>query len=118
MAGRLRLQGDESPSASSPATSRFETGHPPWLPHRWGAPPGLVHRLDRDTSGVLVREPGLRAAIEALGRQFLHAARLGFEHPGTRERLELEAPLPADLRAVLETLAGEPAARARRPLTP
>jgi 23S rRNA pseudouridine1911/1915/1917 synthase len=32
-------------------------------------------------------------------RQFLHAARLVFQHPRTGERMELEAPLPADLAA-------------------
>jgi 23S rRNA pseudouridine1911/1915/1917 synthase len=42
-----------------------------------------------------VPEPGLR-------RQFLHAARLAFPHPITRERVETDSPLPADLEAALE----------------
>jgi 23S rRNA pseudouridine1911/1915/1917 synthase len=37
-------------------------------------------------------------------RQFLHAQRLGFKHPVTGQRLELEAPLPEDLAAVLALL--------------
>jgi 23S rRNA pseudouridine1911/1915/1917 synthase len=37
-------------------------------------------------------------------RQFLHAQRLGFKHPVTGQRLEFEAPLPADLDAVLAIL--------------
>lgn len=37
-----------------------------------------------------------------LERQFLHAARLAFEHPFTGERLEVESPLPGDLEAALE----------------
>jgi 23S rRNA pseudouridine1911/1915/1917 synthase len=37
-----------------------------------------------------------------LERQFLHAARLAFEHPETGERLELTSPLPEDLRLALE----------------
>jgi len=37
-------------------------------------------------------------------RQFLHAHLLGFDHPVTSEHLELEAPLPADLAALLELL--------------
>ena len=37
-----------------------------------------------------------------LERQFLHAARLAFEHPFTRERVEVESPLPGDLEAALE----------------
>ena len=37
-----------------------------------------------------------------LDRQFLHAYQLRFTHPFTGEALELEAPLPADLQAVLD----------------
>jgi len=32
-----------------------------------------------------------------LERQFLHSARLAFDHPFTGERVEAESPLPADL---------------------
>jgi 23S rRNA pseudouridine1911/1915/1917 synthase len=41
-----------------------------------------------------------------LPRQFLHAYQLAFVHPVTGEQLEFEAPLPADLQAILnkETL--------------
>ena len=39
----------------------------------------------------------LRALVDNLGRQALHAAELGFEHPITGEELFFEAPLPADL---------------------
>jgi 23S rRNA pseudouridine1911/1915/1917 synthase len=37
-----------------------------------------------------------------LSRQFLHAARLGFEHPFTGATLELASPLPEDLVRALE----------------
>jgi 23S rRNA pseudouridine1911/1915/1917 synthase len=37
-----------------------------------------------------------------LTRQFLHAARLAFEHPITGRRIELDSPLPPDLVAALE----------------
>jgi 23S rRNA pseudouridine1911/1915/1917 synthase len=37
----------------------------------------------------------------ALGRQFLHAHRLAFEHPRSGERLRFESPLPEDLAAAL-----------------
>lgn len=37
-------------------------------------------------------------------RQMLHAERLAFEHPRTGERLEFVAPLPADMRQLLEAL--------------
>ena len=41
------------------------------------------------------REPGLE-------RQFLHAGRLAFPHPFTKERVDVESPLPADLAAALQ----------------
>ncbi|MGN6274337.1 MAG: RluA family pseudouridine synthase [Solirubrobacterales bacterium] len=37
-----------------------------------------------------------------LTRQFLHAHRLAFRHPGTGEQLEFTSPLPTDLAAALE----------------
>ena len=37
-----------------------------------------------------------------LERQFLHAARVAFEHPLTGERLDVSSPLPPDLVAALE----------------
>ena len=36
-----------------------------------------------------------------LERQFLHAARLAFDHPVTGERIDVTSPLPEDLRAAL-----------------
>ena len=37
-------------------------------------------------------------------RMFLHARHLGFDHPASGERIELEAPLPADCQALLDQL--------------
>jgi 23S rRNA pseudouridine1911/1915/1917 synthase len=37
-----------------------------------------------------------------LERQFLHSARLAFEHPFTGDALEFESQLPPDLAAALE----------------
>ncbi|HLX57403.1 MAG TPA: pseudouridine synthase, partial [Ktedonobacteraceae bacterium] len=37
-----------------------------------------------------------------LKRQFLHAYQLSFTHPLTGETIELEAPMPADLQAVID----------------
>jgi len=37
-----------------------------------------------------------------LGRQFLHAARLAFDHPLTGERIDVSSPLPDDLAQALE----------------
>jgi 23S rRNA pseudouridine1911/1915/1917 synthase len=45
-----------------------------------------------------------RAAVAALGRQALHAAELGFEHPATGEEMFFEAPLPDDLQALEDAL--------------
>jgi 23S rRNA pseudouridine1911/1915/1917 synthase len=42
----------------------------------------------------------MRAAVEALDRQALHASHLGFEHPVTGRRLAFDSPLPADLAAL------------------
>jgi 23S rRNA pseudouridine1911/1915/1917 synthase len=49
-------------------------------------------------------DPTLTTRLE-LTRQWLHAIRLGFDHPTTGERLELEAPYSRDLRHALEILA-------------
>jgi 23S rRNA pseudouridine1911/1915/1917 synthase len=42
------------------------------------------------------------AGAYGLERQFLHAARLEFEHPVTGERVDVRSALPGDLRAALE----------------
>jgi len=49
--------------------------------------------------------PAAREALAALGRQALHAYRLGFEHPATGESLLFESKLPADLAALARSLA-------------
>jgi 23S rRNA pseudouridine1911/1915/1917 synthase len=43
-------------------------------------------------------------ALKALGRQALHAAVLGFEHPRTGEFLRFESPLPVDMAELLKAL--------------
>ncbi len=45
-----------------------------------------------------------KAAVESLGRQALHAATLGFEHPVTGEELMFESPLPDDLERLAAAL--------------
>ena len=50
------------------------------------------------------RQAAARLALASLERPALHAARLAFFHPGSGERCEFEAPLPADLEAVLAAL--------------
>jgi 23S rRNA pseudouridine1911/1915/1917 synthase len=51
-------------------------------------------------------EPGRAGPDLGLGRQFLHAARLAFDHPLTGERIDLRSPLPADLKAALSRAGG------------
>jgi 23S rRNA pseudouridine1911/1915/1917 synthase len=41
-----------------------------------------------------------------LERQWLHAVRLGFEHPGSGEHVEFSSPYPADLAHALEVIRG------------
>jgi 23S rRNA pseudouridine1911/1915/1917 synthase len=48
-----------------------------------------------------VPDPRLRARINAMGRQFLHAEQLGFRHPRTGEMMRFTAPLPAALAELL-----------------
>jgi 23S rRNA pseudouridine1911/1915/1917 synthase len=45
-----------------------------------------------------------QAALKALGRQALHAAVLGFEHPVTGEAMHFESEPPADLANLIEAL--------------
>jgi 23S rRNA pseudouridine1911/1915/1917 synthase len=45
-----------------------------------------------------------RAALKALGRQALHAAVLGFEHPVSGEPMHFECDPPADLAALIAAL--------------
>jgi len=49
---------------------------------------------------------GRRTPTLPIKRQFLHAARLGFDLPGSGERVTFEAPLPGDLARVLAQLGG------------
>ena len=47
---------------------------------------------------------GARTALKALGRQALHAAVLGFEHPVTGEPMHFESPPPRDLADLIAAL--------------
>lgn len=48
-----------------------------------------------------VADPDLADVLRTFSRQALHARRVAFAHPIIGERLEIEAPLPADLVALL-----------------
>ncbi len=54
--------------------------------------------------GKTPKDPRVRAAAQALGRQALHAAVLGFTHPTTGAPLRFETPPPADFQRALSAL--------------
>ena len=51
-------------------------------------------------------DPTISARL-GLTRQWLHAKRLGFEHPASREYVRFESEYPADLQHALEVLRGD-----------
>lgn len=55
--------------------------------------------------GVHRRVPHPLRAVTKLSRPFLHAERLAFTHPRTKEWLEFTAPIPADLEQIAYELA-------------
>ena len=48
-----------------------------------------------------IQDARLRARIRNLNRHFLHAEKLAFTHPETRQLMKFESPLPAELSEVL-----------------
>jgi 23S rRNA pseudouridine1911/1915/1917 synthase len=48
-----------------------------------------------------VVDPVLAAALQRFPRQALHAWRVAFDHPVTRQRVAIEAPLPRDLAKLM-----------------
>jgi 23S rRNA pseudouridine1911/1915/1917 synthase len=80
--------------------------HLAWLKH-----PVVGDRVYGGGRDQTIGQPQLRAAVAALGRQFLHAARLGFHQPQTGEWLSFNAPLPAELAKLLEALEQDSLAR-------
>jgi 23S rRNA pseudouridine1911/1915/1917 synthase len=52
--------------------------------------------------------PGAREALEALGRQALHAYLLAIEHPKTGKKLEFRSELPAALVRLHHNLVANP----------
>ena len=51
-----------------------------------------------------VTDPIVRSKITHLNRQFLHAEKLRFRHPGTNKELSFSADLPAELRPLLDSI--------------
>ena len=61
-------------------------------------------------AGDYLYNPADRDSHPLIGRQALHAFRLSFSHPITKEALSFTAPLPEDMRSLLGT-AGDPVIR-------
>jgi 23S rRNA pseudouridine1911/1915/1917 synthase len=84
---------------------RFTASERSWLEVRPAT--GRTHQIRVHLASVglpIVGDPvyGRRHAREtAVGRPALHAALLGFTHPASGARLRFEAPLPADIAALL-----------------
>ena len=57
---------------------------------------------------------GAKEAVAALGRQALHAAELGFEHPSTGRILHFRSEFPEDLQLIMALLASK--AKPARPI--
>lgn len=51
-----------------------------------------------------IQDARLRARVRSLGRQFLHAEKLGFTHPKTNEFVKFESALPEELTELLASL--------------
>ena len=73
--------------------------HLAWLKH-----PVVGDKIYGGGRDQTIPGPRMRAAVAALGRQFLHAERLAFNHPLTGERMQFSAPPPADLTQLLNAL--------------
>ncbi|MEQ8660860.1 MAG: hypothetical protein RLW62_08585, partial [Gammaproteobacteria bacterium] len=54
-----------------------------------------------------VAAPALVALLQGFPRQALHAGRLAFAHPLDGTPLEITAPWPADLTALVDALAAD-----------
>jgi 23S rRNA pseudouridine1911/1915/1917 synthase len=72
--------------------AKLETGRTHQIRAHFAA---IGHPLTGDTTYGGAERYGLE-------RQFLHAHRLGFEHPRSGERIDFESPLPLDLAAALD----------------
>jgi 23S rRNA pseudouridine1911/1915/1917 synthase len=48
--------------------------------------------------------PGLLECLRGFRRQALHAFRLRFAHPASGHTMQFEAPLPEDMRALIDAL--------------
>jgi 23S rRNA pseudouridine1911/1915/1917 synthase len=70
---------------------------------------GRTHQIRVHLAAIglpVVGDPTYGSSEPGLRRQFLHAARLAFPHPVTRDRVEATSPLPPDLARALDAVRG------------
>jgi 23S rRNA pseudouridine1911/1915/1917 synthase len=68
---------------------------------------GRTHQIRVHLAAIelpVVGDPVYGVPEPALGRQFLHASELAFDHPFTKERIDVESPLSPELGGHLERL--------------
>ncbi len=63
-----------------------------------------VYGFPRALRQLARSDPALHAIVGDIGRQMLHAMRLGFTHPRNGERMVFESPLPEDMRQLIQRL--------------
>jgi len=110
---RLRvLEGFGTPPQAALAEFRLETGrthqirvHAAHIGHGLAGDP-VYGGARRPAAAAL--PAGAAEALDGFPRQALHAASLGFDHPVSGRALRFEAPLPADMAALLARLRGTP----------
>jgi len=103
--GRMAVGG----RAERPAVTHFELAEPlaGMSLLRLKLETGRTHQIRVHLAAIghpVLGDPtyGASGAQLGLGRQFLHAARLAFEHPADGHRVELSSELPPDLAEALE----------------
>jgi 23S rRNA pseudouridine1911/1915/1917 synthase len=103
---RTRYHLEEDLSGASVVTCRPVTGrthqirvHMAHIGHAIVGDPLYSGRQWRNISS-----PPAQAACRNFARQALHAWRLEFEHPTTRETVSFEAPIPDDMQALIDRL--------------
>ena len=87
------------------AVASSTSGSRPGAPTRSGctSPPCVIPCVGDLTYGA---DPALAARL-GLTRQWLHAVRLRFTHPGTGEQVEFTSEYPDDLARALDRLSAE-----------
>ena len=83
-------------------------GHPVVGDTLYGASSQLTDQVAAQAARSRAARKRAEPEVLKLGRNFLHAARLEFEHPLTGKNLQLEAPLAPELSGFLERLEGGP----------